>query len=399
MSVGGAGGDAGTSGNLIWSRNAKGSSGGDSGDLIFDNYGELKTFGNYSRGVQAQSIGGGGGSGGDAYGLLAVGGKGGLGGTAGTVTVRNFGSISTYGINSGGVFAQSVGGSGGEAGNAGGLVALGGEGSNGGKGNDVNITNEGLIRTSINISPASTTLKGGHGIFAQSVGGGGGNGGSSVALGPFFALAIGGKGDAGGAGGDVDLNLSGQTSGSTSNISTTGNNSFGLFGQSVGGGGGNGGGSVAISAGLFGSASIVLGGEGSEGGAGGEVKLDTQIGRTSVKTTGEFATGVFLQSVGGVGGSGGYSTTVAASGGPVGVSLALSIGGKSGNGGDGGLVVVGDKDQVINSLSVDSGYNGSIQTSGQYSPAFVAQSVGAGSGRWRTRSLPSPPNFRFTTST
>ena len=97
------------------------------------------------------------------------------------------GNITTYGANSIGIFAQSVGGGGG----AGGMsqiegrgdsgntnlslsislgAGLGGAGGAGGAGNTVAVTNQGTI---ITVGDAA------HGIFAQSVGGGGGVGGAS----------------------------------------------------------------------------------------------------------------------------------------------------------------------------------------------------------------------------
>ena len=71
----------------------------------------------------------------------------------------------------------------------------------------------------------------------QSIGGGGGDGGSTGGV----LLTIGGSGAAGSNGGLVTANLSGT-------LSTTGNDSHGLFVQSVGGGGGNGGSATSISA-------------------------------------------------------------------------------------------------------------------------------------------------------
>src|SRR5207302_5154519 len=78
---------------------------------------------------------------------------------------------------------------------------------------------------------------------AQRVGGGGGGGGFSVA-GTFnvegigAAIGIGGKGGSGGNSSDVTLMNGG-------NVLTIGRDSHGVFAQSVGGGGGSGGFSVA----------------------------------------------------------------------------------------------------------------------------------------------------------
>ena len=82
-----------------------------------------------------------------------------------------------------------------------------------------------------------------NGILAQSVGGGGGNGGVAVAAGAFAAVGVGGSGGAGGAGGEVDVD-------NRANIRTAGAQSHGILAQSVGGGGGNGGMSVTGAGGV-----------------------------------------------------------------------------------------------------------------------------------------------------
>ena len=77
------------------------------------------------------------------------------------------------------------------------------------------------------------------GIYAQSVGGGGGNGGFAVQVaggyGVSASIAVGGSGGSGGEGGTVDIN-------GDVTVRTNGDYSEGIFAQSVGGGGGNGGG-------------------------------------------------------------------------------------------------------------------------------------------------------------
>ena len=154
-------------------------------------------------GLYAQSIGGGGGDGSSAGGIVALGGSGSRGGNGGTVTViteasirgstrtasarmgssrslsvvveawvaeaavwlrsaravgpaarvapvnvTNAGIITTLSQDARGIFAQSVGKGGGLAGRGGGLVALGGGGGGGGAGGDVfSVTNTGTIVT------------------------------------------------------------------------------------------------------------------------------------------------------------------------------------------------------------------------------------------------------------
>eukprot|EP01035_Chromulina_nebulosa_P029924 gene29925-39724_t len=82
--------------------------------------GTIHTMQDRSTGILAQSVGGGGGEGGNAYGMVAVGGGGGSTGAGGTVTVTNNegGQIWTKGILSNAIFAQSIGGGGGNGGAA-----------------------------------------------------------------------------------------------------------------------------------------------------------------------------------------------------------------------------------------------------------------------------------------
>src|SRR5690606_640280 len=83
-----------------------------------------------------------------------------------------------------GIYAQSVGGGGGNSGGTAKRRALGADGGDAGFGYMVEVENEGAISLH---TPGST------GIFAQSVGGGGGSGGMAFARG-HTAIAIGGSG-------------------------------------------------------------------------------------------------------------------------------------------------------------------------------------------------------------
>src|SRR6185369_10603742 len=142
--------------------------------------------------------------------------------------------ITTQQDQSHGIVAQSVGGGGGSGGFAvsgsgatfgAASLAFGGDGGNAGVGNTVSVTSTGTIATYGAQS---------HGIFAESVGGGGGNGGFAVsASGAVYgalSLSFGGAAGNGGTAGDVTVS-------STGNISTYGAQSHGIFAQSVGGGG------------------------------------------------------------------------------------------------------------------------------------------------------------------
>ena len=202
--------------------------------VTVQNSGYILTTGAGAFGVLAQSVGGGGGIGGygqpGALANLAIGGGGGAGGNGGNVDVNITGTIETFGDGAYGVFAQSVGGGGGIAGNvndgisdAGLSLKLGQSGGAGGNGGDVTVVSAGNIITHGN---------GAYGIFAQSVGGGGGLAGD-VGNGLSFAGSVGGAGSAG----DVHLIHTG-------NITTYGDDADGIFAQSAGGT--NNGGSVEI---------------------------------------------------------------------------------------------------------------------------------------------------------
>jgi len=320
QSIGGGGGDGAGSGGLV-SLGGSGEGGGNGGNVTVTNDNLVSTSGARSDALFAQSIGGGGGSGGGGGGIVSLGGSGDGGGDGGNVIVENGGFIHTSGIYSRGIFAQSLGGGGGDGAGSGGIVSLGGTGDGGGKGGNVTVTNTGIIATD-NVAS--------HAIFAQSVGGGGGSGAGSGG-----AVSLGGEGGGGGNGGQVVVHNSG-------GITTYDTYSRGVYAQSVGGGGGDGAGSGGI---------VSLGGSGEGGGDGGDVTV-TSTG--SVETWGARSDAVYAQSVGGGGGSG------AGSGGVV------SLGGSGDGGGNGGVVTVEN--------------SGTIHTSGEFSRGIFGQSVGGGGG-------------------
>jgi len=179
---------------------------------------------------------------------------GGTGNDGGAVSVTNAGGITTQGMQAYGIFAQSVGGGGGTGGssydfnaiaalskafnknsNNSGLnltesVSVGGNGKGGGNGGAVTVNNSGAI---------TTYGSSAYGIFAQSIGGGGGS--ASTIGGPWngikflqyfgFGVDVGRQGGSGGSGNTV-------TVANNSNIATTGDNANGIFAQSIGGAGG-----------------------------------------------------------------------------------------------------------------------------------------------------------------
>ena len=140
--------------------------------------------------------------------------------TVSNVTVTNNGSITMTGAGSVGLFAQSVGGGGGVAtANNASNFALNAQGN--GNGGTVTVTNNGTV---------SITGDNSAGVFVQSVGGGGivGASGDLLGLDPGFQGTAGGTG----TGGGVSLEQ-------TQNVVVTGLNSFGLLLQSAGGTGNN----------------------------------------------------------------------------------------------------------------------------------------------------------------
>ncbi|WP_245481912.1 autotransporter outer membrane beta-barrel domain-containing protein [Mesorhizobium sp. M7A.F.Ce.TU.012.03.2.1] len=284
---------------------------------------------------------------------LAIGGLGGGGSSGGDVIVDNHGKITTLGYLSHGIFAQSVGGGGGASGAAanaseadmtiGGAISLpSGDGSNGGH---VTVNNDGIIET---------WKDGALGIFAQSVGGGGGYGGvvsADTAGDESVALQLGGFGGNGGNGGKVDVTVSGT-------IITHGERAHGVVAQSVGGGGGYGGDAKGKS-----SNALAIGGLGGNGGDGGDV---TVIRTGTITTTGKDSIAIIAQSVGGGGGIGGAGFGRFGADDDGGGPNAIGFNTPGGTKGTGGKVT------IIQS--------GAIETDGDRGHGVVAQAVGGGGG-------------------
>ncbi|WP_269514563.1 autotransporter outer membrane beta-barrel domain-containing protein [Brevundimonas subvibrioides] len=373
QSVGGGGGNGGEGGGLV-TLGGRGAAASDGAAVTVTNAGAIETAGHLSSAIQVQSIGGGGGDGGSTGGAFAIGGGAGGGGRSGLVTVNTSHDLTTSGNDSHSIFAQSVGGGGGNGGAAGSLsafagVAIGGSAGNGGDGGQVDVN---LTPRTVTVLGAATTLNPliqtsgdrSRGIFAQSVGGGGGNGGFATQVtGGFigaFSLALGGSGGSGGLG-DL-VRVDGQAS-----ILTEGDYSEGLFAQSVGGGGGNGGFAVSLSGAGGpggGSVSVGVGGSGGSGGRGGQVAVDSG---GLIQTRGDFSTGLVAQSVGGGGGNGGFTVTIAAAAGAAGAaSVSVGVGGSGGSGGAGGQVT--------------ADFDGAIHTGGDDAGGALIQSVGGGGG-------------------
>ena len=382
QSIGGGGGNGGfavSAGPLALSIGGSGGFGGSSGTVSIGSSGALTTYGNASSAIMAQSIGGGGGNGGGAVAIstsisIAMGGSGGEGGNGAGVSVTATNDIATWGMNSSGIIAQSIGGGGGNGGFSAAAsvgvaafsVALGGNGGAGGDASSVNVTMGGNLATHSDEAAA---------VLAQSIGGGGGNGGFGLAMAGSVtlsgAVAIGGKGSGGGSAQDVTVQVNGLNS---DVIQTLGNQSGGIIAQSIGGGGGNGGWAVAATGTVAafdvgGAIGVSLGGSAGKASTAGHVQI---TGNTeSIITQGAQSTAILAQSIGGGGGNGGTAVAVAgtASLGAAG-SIAVAVGGNGGGGGNGG--------------QVDVTSSGALQTTGAQSSGLVAQSIGGGGGNGGT---------------
>lgn len=363
--------------------------------------GNVATFGHESVGIQAQSIGGGGGAAGFAMSgsvnlaagegsnnalAFSVGGGAGSGNHGGAVNIHHLGAIDTSGDGSHGIQAQSIGGGGGNGGSARAFtmqlgtepgedaeqaknkkkeaaknkslsISVGGKAGSGGSGGTVSVSHVGSI-----------TTRGGdaYGLFAQSIGGGGGTGGDGHVGVPdevgqvtdqfdqsdfkkSFALAIGGEGGASGNGGSVLVNNTGA-------ITTFGAGSHAVFVQSIGGGGGAGG-NGDMGDGL----QLTIGGGTDATGDGGSVSVDLT---GTIATHGSGAMGIVAQSIGGGGGAAG-----GVDGGLVeydNIGIGASFGQGAGSGGSGGSVTIDSRADIF--------------TRGTGSTGIFAQSVGGGGG-------------------
>ncbi|AQZ53465.1 hypothetical protein Mame_04170 [Martelella mediterranea DSM 17316] len=370
------------------------------GSVTVTNKGNISTYGGYAGAktaasssdqtelgggiaILAQSIGGGGGtnSGTGATGAIGSGESSSSavksssdsaipGSNGGTVDVHNYGNLTTTGSEAHGIVAQSIGGGGGQGRNKKGLFhTVGGAGGPGGNGGEATIITE-------SATAIATTGDYAMGMVAQSVGGGGGAGGQATAWGLFFSSATGGSGGAGGAGGTAKVTQFGSgTQGASdySTLSTKGDHGTGILVQSIGGGGGIGGNGKSTSAGFGIDISIAHGGSGAYGGSGGDAKVYTN---GVVATSGTDAQGIVVQSIGGGGGSGGQASSKAIAAGvpfdedgnTISFSVSIAHGGIGGAGGDGGTAEA----HVYKTSR--------IQTSGDGAAGLVVQSIGGGGG-------------------
>jgi hypothetical protein len=304
QSVGGGGGAGGASNNNTFGPassvvshllGAAGGSAGLAGSVQVNANAAISTTGANAPGVVAQSVSGGGGfsqsnlsQASSVQYTISLGGSASVASTASTsnnVLVTSPANITTTGANAIGVMGQSVGAGGGIA-----LTTidstsvtlsasrLGSQSASVGDALPVTVNQSGTVNTS-----GAAAI----GVFAQSVGGGGGyaavvNESSASASNPGF-MTIGSTGGSSGDGGDVTVTVGGS-------VTTTGTNAIGVFAQSVGGGGG-----AFMSVGLGELTPNFSAGDGD----GGDVTVTINA---PVTVSGTGSIGVLAQSVGGGGG-------------------------------------------------------------------------------------------------
>ena len=172
-SVGGGGGSVSSTAAVNALIGSTGGDGGHSGNVEITNTGSgtITTKGKNAIGIYALAIGGGGGDIGSTKGNVSLGATGGEGGSAGNITITNEGSIRTYGYNSYGIIANSVGAGGGRIAEniSNDSITLGASGGARGNSGNITINNSGDI---------STFGKNSIPLQLSSIGGGGGNGGT-----------------------------------------------------------------------------------------------------------------------------------------------------------------------------------------------------------------------------
>ena len=356
---------------------------GETSQITQSSTGSVSTQGAYSTGLLAQSIGGDGGIGGMGLGAslslispsVTLGGNGGDGATGGTASVTSYGSVTTTGYLSLGLQAQSIGGNGGTSG-----VTL--DAGSADRAGTFNMTSGSQGGSGANAGSASANSFGGvsvsgllaTGVSVESIGGGGGRGGYALAINAAdgasdsdlgFNASIGASAGGGGNGGSADLNQSGT-------VITSGLQSDALYAGSIGGGGGQ-----SAFSGLdltYGSKtfSLSVGGQDGSDGTGGAVSVNVaglNTGQSVLQTTGLFSAGIYAQSVGGGGGGASAVHQQTAAGGIL--AGTASLGSTGDSGGSGSSVQV----------NTASSFSSSIQTQGYGSSAIIAQSIGGGGGQ------------------
>ncbi len=152
-----------------WRHGQKGGTGGTGGSVTVSGNADITTSGADATGIYALSVGGNGGGGGSGSGAMP-GGGGGFGGKGGEVSVVGGWNVTTGGDYAKGIWARSVGGNAGAGGSGGWLFGKPGSGGDASDGGKVTLQSAGTIDTSGKYA---------YGLYAQSVGGFGGPGGTS----------------------------------------------------------------------------------------------------------------------------------------------------------------------------------------------------------------------------
>ncbi len=220
---------------------------------------------------------------GDVHGLtLSFSGSSNTTGNAGTVEVDIAGAVTTGGRTAHAILAQSIGGGGGAA--IGGQVLAGQANGGTGSGDGAAVT----ISTTAGAT-ISTAGDGAYGVLAQSIGGGGGLGGSLADVTQVQPLAGGTGAIKGGSGngGQVTINLTG------TQLTTAGKLAPAIYAQSLGGGGGL----IAQGGTLF---------SGGAGGSGGGAGVSVTLVDTAIRATGIQSPGIVIQT----NGSGGAAVSI-----------------------------------------------------------------------------------------
>ncbi|MBB97440.1 MAG: hypothetical protein CML68_22925 [Rhodobacteraceae bacterium] len=405
QSGGGGGGNSGSVTNVTASVGigvsvgaSEDAGGGGSGSTVeVDTVADITTAGDHSDGIFAQSYGGGGGNAGQTVSVnagidvaevsVATGGAGGTGGDAAAVTVTSSGTISTSGTQSYGIFAQSSGGGGGKSSNvysadtfsaASVSVSTGASGGDGGDAAKVTVENSGDVTATDDNSGA---------IYAQSLGGGGGNSGTTLSfdtatLTGAVSTSVGGDGGDGGSSDDVEVYNYGT-------LKTSGDNADGLFAQSLAGGGGNSGFTFSGSGLSAGNVAVSVGGSAGDGDASGAVNV---INEGSISVSGDNASAIYAESRGGSGGKSG--TTMSADEISVG-TVDVSVGGEGGDGGTASTVYVYNEGDLsvegkngigiyANSQGGEGGNAGTVYTGSLVTSGAISVGVGAGGGEGGT---------------
>ena len=263
-------------------------------------------------------------------------------------------------------------------------VGIGGFGSGGGDAGSVTVRHRGDLRALNEIqeedwlamNPWERDGQGSHGLFAQSLGGGGGEGATNVSGSIAFAMGeestayglnvgIGGFGGSGGRASSVDVSVERENSGSAVTVLAAGKDRSGIAAQSIGGGGGLGGVNVSGSVSSDRAVNVGIGGAGGAGGVADSVSV--MLTQTLLE---------LIQMAAAVGSISWRRRWSRRAKRPGSIITAKDAGGlpdvNFGIGGSGG---------VGNSAStVTVQHSGQIDTSGAYTHGILAQSIGGGGG-------------------